>query len=784
VKLKPFKRVSALVALGVIVLVCLVRWLNLDFFARLEAMTFDMRAREALHFAPAFATNLGFVFIDEESVLQVRNRSLGYSFGLYWPRQVYGRVLSELAEQGAKAVAFDILFGELRPDHPTVRMADNTLMESDDFFAIQMQRAGNAIIAITPEITPPGLFLTNALAVGDIEAEKDSDGILRRARAFRVYRKWHQAFQQLADDPDFGVDLHEAIIEPRQITLVRHSMENIKVPLDTSGNFDVTDFGGDKLPSGMPRYAKPFTEERIWNMGIVLAAQESHLDLKNAEVDLSRGRITLRGPGDLQRVVPIDPDGYFFIDWCLPENDRRLTKEAIHDLLSQNQQRLKGQTNELANRWRDKLVVVGSSAVIGNNLTDRGATPLRADTLLVSKHWNVANSILTGRFVHRAPLAVDLALIIFMGIVVAALTWDLRALLASSLVLLVAAAYVLFAIGLYIQTRYWLPIVLPVAGGLIMTHVCLVTWRVVFEQAERRRVKSVFSTIVSPKIVHELLQAKSLSLDGVRRQVTVLFADVRGFTQFTDSSQERIAEFVNRNRLTGPAAEACFDDQARETLETINLYLGKMAEVILQHDGLLDKFIGDCVMAFWGAPTSNPQHALACVRAAIEAQRAIHELNLQREAENKEREAENVARLSSGLPSRSLLPILFLGTGINSGMATVGLMGSAAKNIVRQANYTVFGCEVNLASRLESASGHGRIFIGEVTFELLRRDDPVLAATCLKLPARKLKGISAAVTAYEVPWRLPGSPALDVESLATDNEAPGPVRDLIRDNPS
>jgi class 3 adenylate cyclase/CHASE2 domain-containing sensor protein len=760
---KPFKRIPALVAFGVIVLVCLVHWLDFDFFARLERMTYDMRTREALRFSPQVATNLGFVVIDEESVQRVRNRSLGYSFGLYWPRQVYGRLLSELTEQAAKAISFDILFGELRPDHPGVRMANNTLVESDDFFANQMQRAGNVILAITPEVTPPSLFLTNALAAGDILAEKDSDGILRRACAFRVYRKWHPAFQQLADDPDYGINLHEAKVTSGEITLVRHGMEDIKVPLDADGYFTVADFWGENLAPGVARRAKPFTEKRVWHMGIVLAAQQLGLDLNHAKIELSRGRITLPGPGSLQRVIPVDARGYFYIDWSLPVSDPRLTKEAIQTFLAQNQQRIKGQTNELVNRWRDRLVVVGSGAVVGNNLTDRGATPLQADTLLVSKHWNVANSVLTGRFVRRTGFGIDLMLIICLGLVAAVLTWKLRALVASGWVLLVLIAYALLAIGIYIQTRYWIPIVMPVAGGLLMTHACLTTWRVVIEQAERRRVKSVFATIVSPKIVNELLKAKSLALGGARREVSVLFADVRGFTQFTDSSQERVAEFVSRNQLTGAAAEAYFDEQARETLDTINLYLGRVADIILQQDGLLDKFIGDCVMAFWGAPSPNSQHAIGCVRAAIEAQRAIYELNLQRQVENQQRAKENALRMSSGLPPKPLLPILFLGIGINSGIATVGLMGSAFKNVVRQGNYTVFGREVNLASRLESVSGHGRILIGQTTFELLRRDAPDLASTCLLLPAQKLKGISAAVTAYEVPWRSAGAPPLEQE---------------------
>ena len=84
-----------------------------------------------------------------------------------------------------------------------------------------------------------------------------------------------------------------------------------------------------------------------------------------------------------------------------------------------------------------------------------------------------------------------------------------------------------------------------------------------------------------------------------------------------------------------------------------------------------------------------------------------------------------------------------------------------------QQNYTVFGREVNLASRLESASGRGRVFIGETTYQHLQRDDPALAATCVLLDAQKLKGFSRAVTAYEVPWRPADAPPTTEESAAT-----------------
>ena len=97
--------------------------------------------------------------------------------------------------------------------------------------------------------------------------------------------------------------------------------------------------------------------------------------------------------------------------------------------------------------------------------------------------------------------------------------------------------------------------------------------------------------------------------------------------------------------------------------------------------------------------------------------------------------------------------LLLLGTGINSGMATAGLMGSEVKTVVRQANYTVFGREVNLASRLESLSGRGRIFISEATYQHLLRDDPALAATCLPQAPVKVKGIWSGAASMTLAFR-------------------------------
>ena len=735
-------------ALTVLVLVCIARLWNPDFADRLERITYDWRVRAAEKFPVPAATNLAIVAVDENSIAAVQNGSVGFHFGLEWPREVYGRLVDELSQEGAKTVAFDMLFAGLRPDHPPVLMANGSLMESDDFFAMQMRRAGNVVLATTPETVLPELFATNAFALGDISSVKDSDGVFRRVKAFEIIRRWNPIIQTNADA--YSLNLSAAKIEPGKIVLSQTGTTNlVEIPIDAETNFTVADVLGDPLPPGTAPKQRAFTDERIWHMGIVLAARELGLDLSKAEIDLPDGKIILRGTNGIERTIPVDRDGSFYVDWRIEPNDPRLTRAPIEALLAQDQRRLLGQTNGLADNFRGKLVTVIYD-LQGNNLTDEGATPLDKHTLLSGVHWNVANSIITNQFIRRASRPVDLALIISLGALTAFLTWQLRAVSAAFATLILMLAYTAITVFVFVKFLDWLPLVFPIAGA-VLEYVGLTTYRAVFEEREQRRIKSVFSRIVSPDVVNELLQAEKLSLGGVRREVTMFFADVRGFTTLTDEMQQQVADFVRERQLDADTAEKVIDESAREMLETVNLYLATVAESVKKHGGTLDKYIGDCVMAFWNAPIPNEKHALACVRAAVEAQRAIYKLNEKRLAQNKSREIENSARQSAGLPPKPPRRALQLGTGINTGFVTVGLMGSDAHIL----NYTIFGREVNVASRLEGVSGSGRIIISDTTYNHLLRSDPALASTCVEMFPVTVKGIKAAVRIYEVPWQLP-----------------------------
>ncbi len=612
-------------------------------------------------------------------------QAINDNFGFIWPwpRQLYGRLVAELTAQGAKSIGFDILFLDLDPPRSETSLrVEGKEVASDDYFAAALARSGNVVLATVQD---------------------DSAGEWRALVPPGIFRTNACLLGHISSDAD---------------------------------------------PDGVLRRARAFHDDskhgRLWHMGIVLAARELGLDLDQAII--SQDEIRLDGPTGITRTIPIDEEGFLYIDWALTWNDPRLLKESFESILMEEIARDRGRTNQMA-RWEGKTVVVGSIGS-GNNIRDFGATPLARQTYLVSKHWNVANSIILNRFVRRSSYSVETLLILLLGGLAAVITWRLRALAAAGLVVVVLVVYVGLALFLFTSSRYWLPLVLPGYVALLMTHVSMVSYRAIFERKEGDRIRSVFAKVVSADVVNELLRAERVALGGARRKVTVYFADIRGFTQLTDESQAMAEEYVAHHGLSAAAAESLLDERAREVLSTVNLYLGKVADTIKEHHGTLDKYIGDCVMAFWGAPTPSDRQAVDCVRAAIVAQQAVRELNQARAADNLRRREENKARVASGLPPLPSLMLLTLGSGINTGMATVGLMGSDQHLL----NYTVFGREVNLASRLEGLSGRGRIIISHSTFNEVTKLDPDVAACCVELPPATVKGFREPVRLYEVRW--------------------------------
>ncbi|MGB0582740.1 MAG: CHASE2 domain-containing protein, partial [Limisphaerales bacterium] len=767
-------------ALGVIVVVCLIQsfrfWTEEDDpFERLEWVTYDWRAKAAEARQPPVATNLAFLAITDETIREIAEgvRINLPPTGLYWPRSLYGRVVRELNLQGAQAIAFDVIFSDRRVDHDAdltnvvsitevdaagvtnqVLRTNVTFIRSDGLFRDQMSMGSNVVIGSTPNLLPHPIF-RDVAHLGDISSYPDEDGVLRRTRPFSTYRVWEgNIIQQVKMGK--GLNLDSAEIRPNSIVFRDNTQTNsYRLVLNQDGQFDLRQMTADLLKgyedqvTEEMRWCPPYVEFREWHMGITMAAIDLGLDLKNAKI--GEEEIFIPGTNGVDRTIPIDHRGLMHINWAVRYGHTNLLLDTMEFQLFNDTERELGYAvpEDESSKFQNRLVFIGSAAT-GNELTDQGPTPLGLDSFLISKHWNVANSVIMNQFVVRSGLAFELMIVVILGVLTAMASILLRPPWSTITIVLIGALWVWIAFAHFLETLEWIPIFVPVVGAVLWNHAMMVAYQVVFEGQERRRIKGVFSKLVSPNVVNELLGQKDLHLGGQRRRITVFFSDVRGFTTMTDEMQKYADDFVKNHGLEGAEAEAFRDAVAQDTLETVNTYLAAIADQIKKHNGTLDKYIGDCVMAFWGAPTPNPAHAVSCVRSAIDAQLAMYALNVQRASENATIELENERRVERGEAPRPLKRLLVMGSGVNTGEAIVGLMGSEAHII----NFTVFGRAVNLASRLEHVSGRSRVIIGEATYRDLETHAPELAETCLEKDSVHVKGIEDAVRIWEVPWRI------------------------------
>ncbi|OGV86653.1 MAG: hypothetical protein A2340_02075 [Lentisphaerae bacterium RIFOXYB12_FULL_60_10] len=387
--------------------------------------------------------------------------------------------------------------------------------------------------------------------------------------------------------------------------------------------------------------------------------------LKPGDVEVWMGdRIRVRSPrlGNLD--VPIDPEGRLLLNYeHLLEDFRRVSFAEVAPPAA-NRQLMERRATRLRAAFDNRLAVV---AVTGTGL-DVGATPLGSPVPLVLAHLTALDNLLRQRYlIPLTPFQDGLV----TGLVV--LLFTLICLIErSSRLGLLALGFGLCYLLLAFKGVYWngwiLPVVTPVVH-IVIASFLVTSYRFFTEERARRRIRGIFSTMVSGKVLTYLEERpESFSLTGHAAEVTAFFSDIEGFTTISESlSPERLTRFLNT-------------------------YLTPVTDCILESGGYLDKYMGDGIMAVWGAPYRDPEHAVKACRAALEQQTLIDRMN-----------AALVRDYGTGIRVRM---------GINSGVATAGNMGSE-----RRFQYTVVGDTVNLAARLEPVNKEfgTRILIGDDT---------------------------------------------------------------------
>lgn len=351
-----------------------------------------------------------------------------------------------------------------------------------------------------------------------------------------------------------------------------------------------------------------------------------------------------------------------------------------------------------ARALRDRIVFVGATA---EGLYDVRVTPFSAVYPGVEKHATIAANILERRFLVRPAWVetVEIAGMVFFAVTLGLLlpylrpTWSVLATLALGAVFVVAI-HLVFLAGL------WLPMVYPALAGAL-TFVGITVYRFFAEERQRLWTRRAFQQYVSPEVVERIMEnPEALKFGGELRNLTVLFSDIRSFTTFTERHDPQ------------------------EVVQMLREYLTRMTDCVLRERGTLDKYIGDAVMAIFGAPVSLPDHAERACRAALAMHHEMEQLRERWLAEGKE-------------PFQ-------IGIGINTDDMVVGNLGSE-----QLFDYTVIGDGVNLGARLESLNKEYKteraIIISETTYEAARD-----AIEARRLGEVTVKGKTRPVQIYEL----------------------------------
>jgi len=573
-----------------------------------------------------------------------------------WPRQLYASIIEFCQRGGARAVIFDVLYTE----------ASFYGGEDDQRLAEAMRASGRVVLPF---------FLTRESKGTDAQDQE----VLAKASL------------PIAGLPPPGLTTYQGMTTP------------IPPLLKAAAALGNVECGPD--PDGIYR-----------RLPLVSVFQGCFLPL------LSFGAFChMQAPGgwrfdngDLVRRdyrVPLDQDGRVLLMFRGPGHSfKRL---SIANII-QSEERLKHglapfyKPEDLAGKW----VVVGFTAP---GLMDLKPTPLAPVYPGAELHATLLDNLLQGDFLHTAPSwvifvwALVLAGVVTLAVLFSARLWVTLAALALLLALDVGGSLAAF------RASWWAD---PVAPGvaLVLAFALATAYSYATEGRQKLAIRRMFSRYMSEKVIaHLMSHPELLNLGGERRQVTLFFSDLAGFTS--------ISELLS----------------AEEVVGLLNDYLSRMTDIILDEEGTVDKFEGDAIMAFWGAPLPQDDQALRACRAALRQQAALAELNTHFQEKG--------------------LPPLSMRIGLHTGEAVVGNLGSE-----KRFDYTAIGDTVNLASRLEGLNKfYGTSIIASET-TMAECGDGVLFR---EMDRVAVKGKATAVAVYQ-PLGLKDGLTPDTVALARD----------------
>ncbi|MGZ5781085.1 MAG: adenylate/guanylate cyclase domain-containing protein, partial [Burkholderiaceae bacterium] len=393
------------------------------------------------------------------------------------------------------------------------------------------------------------------------------------------------------------------------------------------------------------------------------------------------------------------PEGSDFLMRWSGGLHRHYSYSELYKLLTQERPKLNASDlQQLDSMYRNKIIVIGSSAA---SAFDHHVTPLGANLPGVDILANATDNLKNSRYVRIAPVGLPFILgIVLIAAVAFSFTRRMNPMAVGAALLGLTALTIVIADAAVGHNLF-----LPLATPLIFAWAWFLFAAIggyLRERRSREQAVSLFGRFLNPNVVRQIVdQGETVeSLSGRNCNITILFSDIRGFTTLSETRTPH------------------------EVVTLLNRYFERQVEVVFRHGGTLDKFIGDCIMAFWGAPVDDPEHAQHAVAAALEMQEVLLSFKNELEAEGS-----NVLDFDVGI-------------GVHTGPAVVGFIGAQ-----RKLDYTAIGDTVNLASRVEGLTkGVARVLVTQDTMLACQSSSKFSFESHGAFP---VKGRAAVVELYE-----------------------------------
>jgi len=596
-----------------------------------------------------------------------------------WTRTVTARMIEILKGYGAKAVGFDIVYAE-----PEQNATMQTLAEIyQDAAKLGIQ---------DPRLT--GLLENKAKAV---QADAILAQAIEKAKNVSLGYFFHTSAKDVGFLSEDYIAESASLIGGSMYSMVKskgpagiYNIINAYAPIPSireisragvnSGYFNAFP-DSDGVLRWSPLVIK-FQDSFYYSLPIAVLMQ--YFDFPMIVLNLADFGVDGIMLGDLR--IPTDESGRLLINYMGPA--KTFPHYSISDILN-------GRLSP--DLFKGKIVIVGATAT---GIYDLRVTPFSPVYPGVELHATVVDNIIQRRFLAQSAWTtfIDICSIVVFGMMMGIAIPRVKAIQGVLLAVLLIGGVVVGNTAIFAKYDIWLNMVYPILT-MLMVYLIITVYRYFTEEREKKKVRGAFQYYLTASVINELLKDPAkLKLGGDKKDLTVMFSDIRGFTTISE-------------KLT-----------PEELVRLLNEYLTAMTDIVFKYDGLLDKYIGDAIMAVFGAPLEQPDHALRSCRTALEMMETLKGLQEKWAQEGR--------------------PFVDIGVGINSGDMVVGNMGSNMRF-----DYTVMGDNVNLSSRLEGINKEygTHIVLSEFTYEVVKEQ-----MFCRELDSVRVKGKKLPVKIYEL----------------------------------